>query len=267
MAERYGVCRPCGGRGCLACAGSGVSGDAMVLYGSWMREEWEREPKAYPRGDRPLPGIYALMEAFYEGARLAHIDKAVDALRQSLDAQRKRQEGVTMQFKSDESSSLGGQFFVKLKDKESVVGVFRGEPYDFKQHWLSTRSQMCQGTNCPECQKGTKPSFRFRLNFVVSENGKYASKIFEQGRAVYNDLASLNNSGYALEKTIVKITRTGTDKATKYTILPLPAPQGTLTPDKEKLIAAVTLHDLANVEEALKQTQQAAEQFMDDIPF
>src|SRR6185312_16723655 len=125
-----------------------------------------------------------------------------------------------MQFKADEPSGLGGQFFIKLKDKESIVGVFRGDPYDFKQHWMQNGSQICPGAGCNECIKGMKPSFRFRLNFVTNEHGKYVARVFEQGRAVYGQLASLNNSGYPLEKTVVKITRTGNDKATTYTILP-----------------------------------------------
>lgn len=109
----------------------------------------------------------------------------------------------------------GGQSlpFVKLKDGEEIIGVFKGMPHEFGLIW-ETKKHVPVGTE--------KSTFRFRINFIVKEGASYVPKVFEQGITVYNMLKELHQS-YPLPETAVKIKRSGSTKDdTTYTILPLP---------------------------------------------
>ncbi len=154
-----------------------------------------------------------------------------------------------MQFKKNsETGGTSGKHFVKLKDKESIVGVFRGDPYDFRQHWVGSKSQVCTGTDCAECAKKNKAGFRFRLNFITRDpNGKFVAQIFEQGWNVYENLRSLHESDYDLERTILRITRNGVEKQTSYTIVPVP--KHAVTDEMNQEFLKIKLHDLVNLEE------------------
>lgn len=151
---------------------------------------------------------------------------------------------------------------LKLKSGESVKGVFRGEPYKFKQHWKNNRSSLCQGLDCILCEevddegKSRYPNFRFRVNFVISENGQWVAKVFEQGGRVYDKIEGLSTE-YDLNKVQVKITRYGTDQSTNYEIVPLP--RGEVTPEMETKIAGVKLNDL-NPHQSTSESSDSNEQ-------
>ena len=148
-----------------------------------------------------------------------------------------------MKFKDNVASGGGGKHFLKFKAGDKYSGVLRGDPHDFKTHWGDKNSTICVGEECIECRAGKKPTFRFRLNMVVNENGAYVAKIFEQGAKAYNYLKALSQD-YDLEKTVVKIQRHGSTKDdTSYVVTPLPVQ---LTEKDLEKIAAVKLHDLAN---------------------
>lgn len=149
-----------------------------------------------------------------------------------------------MKFKEPgEDSGLDGKAFVKLKDKEFVTGVFRGDVKEYRQHWLGSSGAPCTGDgNCPHCKGGNKSAFRFRLNLITKEDGKYLAKVFEQGWLFYQQLSALNKD-FPLEKNVVKVTRHGSSKNdTTYTVIPVP--NGALTADLEKVIAAIPLNEL-----------------------
>lgn len=116
----------------------------------------------------------------------------------------------------------GGGSFVKLGDKESIVGIFKGDPYEFKQHYdnATKKGTLCPGTDCPKCAEGSKPAFRFRLNLITYDGAEYKPWILEQGWNFYQDLKALHEGDHDLEKTLVKITRNGTGNGTRYTIFP-----------------------------------------------
>ena len=117
-----------------------------------------------------------------------------------------------MKFRDDLPEPDTGKF-LKLKDGESVAGVFRGEPYIFYNKWVNGKTQLVE-EGCPDGK------MRFRLNFVVNEPTGLVVKIFENGRTVYDQLKEINDE-YDLEKTIIKISRKGEKLETTYTILPL----------------------------------------------
>lgn len=157
------------------------------------------------------------------------------------------------------SDGIGGNNFIKLKDGESVKGVFRGDLHHFHQHWEGNKALRCLGKEtCPSCKEGKKALFRFRLNLVVNENGAYTAKIFEQGWTVHEALRALHEGDYNLEQHLMKITRYGTGTDTSYAIIPVP--NGSLTEDKIKAIAAVPLHSLDG-------SQKEEQEVSENVPF
>ena len=118
-----------------------------------------------------------------------------------------------MKFRKDLPESAGSKNFLKLKDQESVSGIFRGQLKEFFVIWENGKSRPV-----PEGTPGAK--FRFRVNFVMKDGSGYTPKIMEQGRIVYDALAAIHEE-YNLEQTIVKITRNGTGTDTTYSLLPL----------------------------------------------
>jgi hypothetical protein len=179
-----------------------------------------------------------------------------------------------MQFKQvvPHESGLSSNQFIKLQDKESIKGVFRGDPFDFKQHFIKTenKSYNCTGNgNCEWCAKGEKPKFRFRINFITKDaDGNYTAKILEHGARFYTSLKSLHESGYNLEKTVVSITRNGKGTDTTYTILPLP--NGVVNESLEKSLSAVKLNDLDNFNKPGQAQREPGEDFdlnEEDLPF
>jgi hypothetical protein len=113
--------------------------------------------------------------------------------------------------KMDKRESEGSGKFLKIKDGESVTGLFRGNVYEFHSKWDN-------GKNILTSPEEGRP--RFRLNFIVKEDGALKAKIWEFPLAVYNQLFSINEE-YPLETTKIKITRQGTGTDTSYMIIPL----------------------------------------------
>ncbi len=118
-----------------------------------------------------------------------------------------------MQFRTDLPESGGSKNFLKLKDKESVTGIFMGDLHDFFVLWENGKTRVV-----PEGTSDAK--FRFKVNFVAKEGAVYVPKIFEQGLTVYRQLAELHDE-YGLDQIVVKVTRNGTGNDTTYSLLPL----------------------------------------------
>jgi hypothetical protein len=106
----------------------------------------------------------------------------------------------------------GSGMFLRFKDGEARVGVFKGEIYEFHQIWEGGKSKVVSDDH-----PGAKS--RFRLNFLSKVDGEMKPQIFEFGLMVYNMLAEISED-YDLEKTAVKITRRGTGTDTTYIIIP-----------------------------------------------
>lgn len=130
--------------------------------------------------------------------------------------------------KRERSEGLSGGHFLKLKDGESVTGVFRGEIFEFKTKW--------NGTKYVDDPAGSP---RFKLNFVMKEGQEYVAKVFEFPATIYDNLAAINES-MALEKTLLKITRKGTGTDTIYIIIPL----GALSAPQLSQVSGVSLQTL-----------------------
>lgn len=163
-------------------------------------------------------------------------------------------------------NSLSSKDFIKLKDGEFIEVIFRGTPFDFKQHWIGNKPSLCsQDGLCETCKKGTKPAFRFRIHAVIKENNNYIAKIWEQGWTVYESLIGIN-SDYPLEKTWLKLTRKGTDKNdTTYIVVPRPK-NTSITDEQEKIFQSLKYPELNNFE-ASEVKENPPSLTDDDIPF
>lgn len=129
-------------------------------------------------------------------------------------------------------SSVGD--FVKLGDGDSIVGVLRGDAVRFRQEGWG-KDKLCY----PEAYQG-KSTFKFRLNMVEKETLEI--KILEMGITVYSQIKELQESGYVLEKTWLKITRRGEKTNTEYGVTPIP--DFHIHPEVLLKIKDYNLHDL-----------------------
>lgn len=126
-----------------------------------------------------------------------------------------------------------GGLFLRFKDGDSKVGVFRGEIYELFQKWENGKAHLVEQSD-PEAKS------RFRLNFVTKEDGEMRVKIFEFGLTIYNQLAEISED-YDVDKTALKITRRGTGTDTVYILIPAKEQP---TPAQMKSITALPLNIL-----------------------
>jgi len=255
------------GHGCNRCDFMGFDGSALTYLDNQRKSDKEARPKDDPYS-QGLERLNVGCNPLFKTETYA-MKQAILALNLAL-----KKEGQNMQFNVKKNeTSLSGNDFILLKDKESISGVFQGNPFEFKVHWLNNRSEKCNGKNCTQCSAGNKPRFRFRLNMIVKEGDQFKAKIFENSFRVYEQLRALNESDYDLEDVFVKITRSGEGTDTQYSILPLK--NGALTDNHKKLISTVKLHNLdqfnssqaANNQEKIPEEVSDSNEDFNDIPF
>lgn len=161
-----------------------------------------------------------------------------------------------MKFRKIEETN-GQSSFIKLKDKESVVGVFQGDIYEFFVIWNP-------GQKPVEVSEGTPGAkLRFRLNFFVKDGPVFTPKILEGGVTMYRQLEELH-AEYDLSTIFVKITRNGTSTDTVYSILP-----SKQQIKKEELahIKTLKLHDLSGKKETDSSAVAPWDSDSSEIPF
>lgn len=116
-----------------------------------------------------------------------------------------------MKFTEEPASGGGSDKYLKIADGQSVYCIFRGD--------INTSYKKWNGTTYEESSKGTEGAgLRFKVNAVVFEDKKPVVKILEGAGHLYFDLKSINDE-YPLEKTMVKISRAGTGKGTRYSVM------------------------------------------------
>jgi hypothetical protein len=144
------------------------------------------------------------------------------------------------------TKGLGKENFLRLSDQEECSGLFRGDIYTFKRHWINGRSEECKSVACTICASDpeNRPSFRFRVNFVTYKNGQWVAKIFEGGGEIYDLLTNLDRK-FNLSSTLIDITRRGTQQNTKYDILP--RVDQPITQEMEARIKTIPLLPLAAI--------------------
>lgn len=152
-----------------------------------------------------------------------------------------------MKFKPREENqgSKEGSLFVRPDGEKPLVGVLRGDLYDFFAHGFGKQTLVCTGkSQCEACRAGDKGKFKFRVNFLVEHNGELSPRILELGRTVYDALRDLQDSGYDLESHLVSISKKGSGMNTEYTVVPVP--RGELKAAELKKLESVKLLDLSH---------------------
>lgn len=127
----------------------------------------------------------------------------------------------------------GGSTFVKLGDGDSITGVFRGTPLKFKSEWVGSETR-----RYPE--NHPLGGFRFQLNMV--EKDTWEAKVLEGGVMIYNQLVELQEEGYKLTDTWLKVKRNGTGTNTTYTVLPIK--DAALTEEQTNKVESIKLNEL-----------------------
>ncbi len=144
----------------------------------------------------------------------------------------------------------GNSMFIRLKDGDSVEGVFRGQPHTFYQSF---------GDRAEYDKWAEGRSFKFKINFVVNEAGHLNVKIF-QGGATIRDAILDAKEEYGLD-CIYKIKRTGSTKEdTRYAVLF----KQKLTPEG---IEAVNAMELKRLTSDLKEPSPDGAPPPEDNPF
>lgn len=142
--------------------------------------------------------------------------------------------------KAKEASSGGS--FIKLKDGDEVIGVFRGEPYTFYQAFKDKIEYP---------YKVAGASFKFRVNFVIKEKDGFVSKILQGGATMADQISSCREE-YGLDCTY-KIKRKGSGKDdTTYSVLF----KANLSKEQLKEINAVELLKLTSEKGSPNRTQE-----------
>lgn len=172
-----------------------------------------------------------------------------------------------MEFRSIGNSGDSGtskEDFLRLKDGDTHKVLFRGKLHETYALWNGQfYEEVPRGTKSADGER--KAAFRFKINVVMEESpGKYVAKIFEQGFALYEQMAEVNKE-YVLEKNWMKLSRKGSGpQDTTYAIVP--AKGGEVTPEEDAKISKVKLHALKKEEP--KETNQESPPYGDeDVPF
>jgi hypothetical protein len=113
-----------------------------------------------------------------------------------------------------EGAGNGGGKFLKIAIGQNATGVFRGEPVSYWQKWPKG--------GVKETSETQKPGFeeRFKVNFVIHEEGVFTAKILDMNLALYNQMAEINEA-YDIETIKCKISRQPSGKGSIYLLLPL----------------------------------------------
>ncbi len=160
-----------------------------------------------------------------------------------------------MRFKDDVQDGSGSKDYVKLKDQESITGVFMGDPYEFSSVWEDGQSRVVKA-GTPDAK------FRFKINFIVKDGSTFTPKIFENGAKVYRQLKELHDE-YELDKILVKVTRNGSGTDTTYSILPLL--KQTINKETAEYLSKLELLPLVRKEQ--KAPSVSGNDETDEIPF
>lgn len=154
--------------------------------------------------------------------------------------------------------------FLKLKDGESVKGVFIGEIHTFHTKWINGKSVTTDN-------KDPDGKVRFRNNIVMidPQTNELLVKIWEFPWSVFKLIKDIN-SEYPLETIKIKITRDGTGMDTTYSVLPLVGPKDFLSKEKIEAINNLPLHQLekkASKNQAPSDSQELYDSSGSELPF
>lgn len=141
---------------------------------------------------------------------------------------------MKFEFIDKQSDGGNGGAFLKLDTGESVNAILRGEPYKYYQIWPQG------GTKQVFSEPTAGAQMRFKVNVIVHEDGQFVAKIWDFPAMTSNMLYEIQQE-VDLEKTKLKLSRTGTGKKKAWMIIPL----GPIDAKTIKQVDAVELLPLA----------------------
>lgn len=124
--------------------------------------------------------------------------------------------------------------FEEGKGKETVIRILDEEPVSKWRHWIpsANRSVTCIGNNCPICnaikkakEAGITPQFSSTMKHTIHVLNKKTGKVelLEQGKTFFDQLLVYKTNMGDIRDYDIKVIRTGKDKQTAYTMIPMPA--------------------------------------------
>lgn len=141
--------------------------------------------------------------------------------------------------------------------KATVIRVLDEAPTSKWRHWLpqANRSVTCCGKDCPICNSikvakdaGVSPAFSSTMKHTIHIFNKTTGKVelLEQGKTFFDQLLVYKKNMGDVRDYDIKVIRTGKDKQTTYTMIPLP-PSG-LTKEELQMYEA----NKVDIEELIK---------------
>ena len=127
--------------------------------------------------------------------------------------------------------------FIKFEPgKGTVIRIMDEQPVSKWRHWVlsAKRSVTCCGKDCPICASiktakdaGMTPVYSsvMRHTLHVINKSTNALELLEQGKTFFDQLLVFKNNMGDLRDYDIKVIRTGKDKQTTYTMIPM-APSG-----------------------------------------
>ena len=123
------------------------------------------------------------------------------------------------------SSNFRKDDFINIEPGKHVQCFIAGDPVYFRKHWIQAiqKVRFHKETDCTFCKDypDSKPSFKFRVNLIIIENGAKLAKVWEGGWQVHEDILALHDAGVDLERTPVQISARKSGGKVKTTIIPL----------------------------------------------
>jgi hypothetical protein len=125
--------------------------------------------------------------------------------------------------------------YVKFEEgKATVIRILDEEPVSKWRHWLkvANRSVTCCGRECPVCDSikraksaGLTPVFsstkKHTMHILNRTTGKV--ELLEQGKTFFDQLLVYKENMGDVRDYDIKVIRTGKEKQTTYTMIPMPA--------------------------------------------
>jgi hypothetical protein len=148
-----------------------------------------------------------------------------------------------MAFERDSGGGSDNGVMLNIEPGKSVDGVVVGDPVKYYGVFSDSEGgarKFVEGTKGDA--QGSK--LRFKVNFAHRQpDGQYVMKIFSGGGKLYDDLCDLfgpeseGGVGYKQAEQLVRVSREGSGKATKWHILPI---KRTLTYEETVAISMLT---------------------------
>lgn len=158
------------------------------------------------------------------------------------------------------AGSGGGGKFLKIEIGQSVTGVFRGDPQVYWRKWPKGGVKQEFAVETPGAEE------RYKVNFVVYEDGEFKVKIFDCNVHVYNQIADINEDD-DIETIKCKISRLASGKGSIYQLKPLF--KDPISPKALKEIEKLELNQLGGNGQSAPPQQNTSEDDSgsDSLPF